>query len=109
LEPQQYSNITNLAITAIVLYIPTMELHHYFACHVFSQLPSNTLHSWYMFDLYILSSSGMIIESDKVSPARSVWETSNDDDMCRLDDGDDFPVIGSVLAFTFSLKAHFKL
>ncbi|KAJ4745874.1 Mitogen-activated protein kinase kinase kinase NPK1 [Rhynchospora pubera] len=36
-----------------------------------------------------------IMESDKVSPARPVWEISNDDDgMCRLDDGDDFPVIG---------------
>ncbi|XP_078180041.1 mitogen-activated protein kinase kinase kinase NPK1-like isoform X4 [Carex rostrata] len=42
--------------------------------------------------------SGMITETDKVSPARPAWETSNDDDdddMCRLDDGDDFPVIGS--------------
>ncbi|KAJ4745879.1 Mitogen-activated protein kinase kinase kinase NPK1 [Rhynchospora pubera] len=40
--------------------------------------------------------SGKIMESDKVSPARPVWESSNDDDdMCRLDDGDDFPVIGS--------------
>lgn len=38
---------------------------------------------------------GTITESDKVSPERPVWETSNDDDMCRLDDGDDFPVIGS--------------
>jgi hypothetical protein len=51
----------------------------------------------------------MIMESEKVSPARSVWETSNDDDMCLLDDSDDFPVIGSVRAFIFSLMAHLKL
>lgn len=48
------------------------------------------------------------MESDKVSLGRPVWETSNDDDMCRLDDGDDCPVIGSVLALIiFSLKVLF--
>lgn len=62
-----------------------------------------------LFDLCTLLSSGTITETDKVSPARPVWETSNDDDddMCRLDDGDDFPVIGSVLDLTFLFKAFF--
>ncbi|XP_008793818.2 mitogen-activated protein kinase kinase kinase NPK1-like [Phoenix dactylifera] len=39
--------------------------------------------------------SGSTMNPEKASTVRPSWKASTDDEMCRFDDGDDFPVVGS--------------
>lgn len=42
------------------------------------------------------SGSSSTIFPGKFSTVRPMWELSTSSDMCRMDDADDFPVVGSV-------------
>lgn len=45
----------------------------------------------------------------KPSSVRPIWDMSTSSDMCRLDDKDDFPVVGSVSHNLESCERYYKM